>query len=204
MKTEITDRLEKSIRSGTTKMGVYGCFEVTIGFCGSERVDYITYDTKGIFRCYEIKCSKADFYSKAKKTFVGHYNYYVLTQELYDLVKHDIPKEIGVYIGNCCEKKAKKQELSIGANILKDSMIRSLYRDSEKLYKTGDEYYIGRLKQEIERLKSNSSEERARFSKLYLNAVSKYGRDEVRNLMDNVEMCDEHAEKYIKEAESDE
>jgi hypothetical protein len=28
-------------------MGVFGCFEVTIGFHGRERVDYMTLDTKG-------------------------------------------------------------------------------------------------------------------------------------------------------------
>ena len=85
-KTEETLRLERSIFKATKKMGVFGCFEVTIGFFGKERVDYMTYDTKGIFRCYEIKTSLSDFHSKAKKTFCGHYNYYVLTKELYEKV----------------------------------------------------------------------------------------------------------------------
>lgn len=79
MKTAETVALEKSIRRVTRKTGVFGCYEVTIGFCGRERVDYMTYDTKGVFRCYEIKVSKADFHSAAAKSFVGHYNYYVLT-----------------------------------------------------------------------------------------------------------------------------
>ena len=85
MKTAETVALEKSIRRVTRKTGVFGCYEVTIGFCGRERVDYMTYDTKGVFRCYEIKVSKADFHSAAAKSFVGHYNYYVLTRELYSL-----------------------------------------------------------------------------------------------------------------------
>ena len=85
-KTEETLRLERSIFKANKKMGVFGCFEVTIGFFGKERVDYMTYDTKGIFRCYEIKTSLSDFHSKAKKTFCGHYNYYVLTKELYEKV----------------------------------------------------------------------------------------------------------------------
>ena len=112
----------------------------------------MTYDTKGIFRYYEIKVSKADFHSPAAKSFVGHYNYYVLTRELYDQVKEEIPDWIGVYIGSCCVKKVKKQDLSgkeykmrrsingrsteisiPWTDILKDSMIRSLYRDSDKL-----------------------------------------------------------------------
>lgn len=55
MKTAETVALEKAIRLATRKTGVFGCYEVTIGFCGRERVDYMTYDTKGIFRCYDMK-----------------------------------------------------------------------------------------------------------------------------------------------------
>lgn len=91
MKTVETVALEKAIRRATYKMGTFGCYEVTIGYGGKERVDHMTYDTKGIFRCYEVKVSKADFHSAAVKSFVGHYNYYVLTRELYDQVKEEIP-----------------------------------------------------------------------------------------------------------------
>lgn len=111
MKTAETVALEKAIRRATYKMGTFGCYEVTIGYGGKERVDYMTYDTKGIFRCYEVKVSKADFHSAAVKSFVGHYNYYVLTRELYDQVKGEIPDWVGVYIVDYCAKKAKKQDL---------------------------------------------------------------------------------------------
>jgi len=47
-KTELTIQLERDIWSATVKQGVFGCFEVTIGWFGKERVDYITYDTNGI------------------------------------------------------------------------------------------------------------------------------------------------------------
>lgn len=152
MKTEKTIKLEWAIRRATRKTGVFGCYEVTIGFSGNERVDYMTYDTNGIFRCYEIKVTKSDFHSNAAKSFVGHYNYFVLTRELYEEVKAEIPAWVGVYIGDYCIKKAKKQDLSdkeykmrrsIGGRsaevtyswteMLKDSMIRSLYRDSDKM-----------------------------------------------------------------------
>lgn len=76
-----------------------GCFEVTIGWYGKERVDYITYDTKGIWRCYEIKVSKSDFHSKAKKTFIGHYNYFVVTRELYNEIKNEIHCNIVSFMG---------------------------------------------------------------------------------------------------------
>ena len=42
----------------------------------------MTMDCKGFFRCYEIKTSKSDFKSKAKKSFVGDFNYFVLMQKL--------------------------------------------------------------------------------------------------------------------------
>lgn len=58
MKTAETVALEKAIRRATYKMGTFGCYEVTIGYGGKERVDYMTYDTKGIFRCYEVKVSR--------------------------------------------------------------------------------------------------------------------------------------------------
>lgn len=46
MKTAETVALEKAIRRATYKMGTFGCYEVTIGYGGKERVDYMTYDTK--------------------------------------------------------------------------------------------------------------------------------------------------------------
>ena len=105
-KTEETLKLEKAIYNLTAKQGVFGCYEVTIGWFGKERVDYMTYDTNGIFRCYEIKVSKSDFYSKAKHTFLGHYNYFVMPTELYEEVKQDIPSHIGVYNSKGSLKKS--------------------------------------------------------------------------------------------------
>lgn len=90
MKTDETKRLEMEIWNATNKQGVFGCFEVTIGWFGKERVDYMTYDTKGTFRCYEIKVTKADFHSPCHNSFVGHLNYYVLPVELYEAVQDEI------------------------------------------------------------------------------------------------------------------
>lgn len=153
MKTKKTLKLERQIYNATKKMGVFGCFEVTIGFFGRERVDYMTYDTKGVFRCYEIKVSKSDFHSNAKLSFVGHYNYYVLTRKLYEEVKDEIPDWVGVYVGENLVKSPKRQniddkiykyrrtingrssELTIPyIDMLKESLLRSLYREANKWY----------------------------------------------------------------------
>lgn len=57
-KTEKTIEMERAIYKATNKMGVFGCFEVTIGWYGKERVDYLTYDTKGLWShsCIELIC----------------------------------------------------------------------------------------------------------------------------------------------------
>lgn len=167
-KSEKTIELEKEIWKTTNKQGVFGCFEVTIGWFGKERVDYITYDTKGIWRCYEIKISKADFYSKAHNTFVGHYNYYVMPKEIYEEVKNEIPAHIGVYVnGNELMKRAKKQPLGIDEQILKDSLIRSLSRENEKFINTCDSDYINRLKRKISQLERQLKDYQNRYINIY-------------------------------------
>lgn len=133
-KTDLTLKMERMIWDATVKMGVFGCFEVTIGWLGNERVDYLTYDTKGTWRCYEIKVSKSDFRSKAAVTFVGHFNYYVMPQELYEQVKDEIPDGIGVYVGGISVKRARRQELGVEPHVLYESMIRSMSRDVETAY----------------------------------------------------------------------
>lgn len=190
-KTEATIELEKAIWGATSKQGTFGCFEVTIGWFGNERVDYMTYDTNGIWRCYEIKVSKPDFHSKAHNTFIGHFNYYVMPQELYELVKDEIPKEIGIYIGGTLAKRPKKQELKVDEQILKDSMIRSLYRENEKFVKTCDNKYIDRLNNRISRLESDARENQNKYCKLSNGIYAiceKYALDhgEVRQLIRNL------------------
>ncbi|MFA5169826.1 MAG: hypothetical protein WC420_03815 [Candidatus Paceibacterota bacterium] len=138
-------QLENKIWEATRKQGVFCCFEVTIGWFGKERVDYLTYDTKGVWRCYEIKVSKPDFHSKAHNTFVGNYNYYVMPHELYDQVYSEIPQDIGVYIGETCEKRAKHRELGVDEQVLKDSLIRCLYREAEKVIKSNNPTVVERL-----------------------------------------------------------
>ena len=157
-------------------MGTFGCFEVTIGWFGNERVDYITYDTKGIWRYYEIKVSKPDFYSLAKKTFIGHFNYFVMPMALYNEVKHDIPNHIGVIAeGSYSVKKAKRMELGVDETILKDSMIRSLSREASKLYKSEDPEKMDRMNNRITKMQKERDEWRDKYNKLSNIGYKKYG-----------------------------
>ncbi|HCT0501512.1 TPA: hypothetical protein K8016_000333, partial [Staphylococcus pseudintermedius] len=119
---------------------VYGCHEVTIGIeplkKGREIVDFLTYDSKNVFRAYEIKVTKEDLKSTAKLSFVGHYNYLVLTEELYEEVKDTnlIPFNVGlVVVGKGVIKKSGRKTLSMSDNIkLLESLMRSLNRENKK------------------------------------------------------------------------
>ncbi|EOB3407632.1 hypothetical protein ACIJDF_002723, partial [Enterococcus hirae] len=89
MKKDLTRQAEKCLWYETNRMGVFGCFEVTIGWLGNERVDYITYSVDNTIRCYEIKVTLSDLKSKAKQTFIGDYNYLVVTNDLWEKMQQD-------------------------------------------------------------------------------------------------------------------
>lgn len=123
-RTEITRELTKRIWNSTYLLGTYRCPEVTIN---SERVDLLTYTKKdNIWKFYEVKSSKEDFYSKSKWTFLGHFNYFVMTESLYHEVKDDIPDFVGVTNGKRSLKRAKRQELKIDHDFLYFCFMRSL------------------------------------------------------------------------------
>ena len=141
MKTQKTLEIECALIKQSRKMRIFGCLEVTIGWYGKERVDYLTTDYKNMWRCYEIKVTKSDFYSNARKTFIGNFNYYVMPLELYEIVKEDIPSHIGVkYVDEYgyiqCKRKAEKQEVTSKMDkVLSNSLIRCLCRDINTLKK---------------------------------------------------------------------
>jgi len=178
MKTDDTKRLETAIRNATNKQGVFGCFEVTIGWYGKERVDYMTYDTKGVFRCYEIKVTKADFRSRCHNSFVGHMNYYVLPSDLYEEVKEEIPGHIGVYIERSgavySVKKAKRQKVE-NTDMLKDSLIRSLCREVTKQIQSGDPLRIERKNRELSQMKRERDNYYRQYWDLLREVQEKYG-----------------------------
>jgi len=178
MKSDATISLEREIWRYTQAQGVFGCNEVTIGFFGHERVDYMTYDTDGVVRCYEIKISKSDFRSKAAATFIGHFNYYVLPLELYNEIRDDIPVGIGVYVqGQGLVKKARRQELRVSHDVIKDSLIRSLYREYQKWMRSEDQSFIQRLKREIAEHKASANYYDKKCDQLLWDVLIRFGRN---------------------------
>lgn len=159
-KTKLTEKLENNIFKYASKHKWFCCPEVTIGFGGRERVDYMTMDTKNVFRCFEVKVSKADFYSKCKHSFVGNFNYFVMPNELYEKVKQDIPDNIGVFDESMdCIRKPKRQELKVDMDVLKSSMIRSLNREFVNRYKSENVRHVNGLKSKISRLERSYNSE---------------------------------------------
>lgn len=142
-KTVETIKAEYCIAKDCKKRDWFGCHEVTIGWYGNERVDYMSVDKKNNIRCFEIKVSKSDFYSKAKNSFCGNYNYYVMPKELYEQVKHDIPPHVGVFMFSVRTfekqvysnlyslKKATKVNID-NTNDMKMYLMRSMARECYK------------------------------------------------------------------------
>ena len=104
-KRQETLDIETALEQMCREKRIYGCKEVTIGFphqkMGNEICDFVTMDSKGTFRCYEIKVSLADLQSSAKKSWYGMYNYLVITKELADKVgdwDKFLSKEIGILV----------------------------------------------------------------------------------------------------------
>ncbi len=134
-----TLELENALMAKTVEFRTFGCPEVTIGWYGRKRVDFMQTNTKGIIWCYEIKVTVSDFHSKHGHNFMGHYNYYVMTPELYEQVKDEIPSEVGVLVGKYldCKKKSKRKKLTAEqAEMMRLYLTRSMAREVKKNWKS--------------------------------------------------------------------
>jgi hypothetical protein len=177
-KRKETLELESALALETKTKRIYGCEEITIGFYnnghGNEIVDFMTMDSKGTIKCYELKVTLQDLKSDAKKSWYGHYNYLVVSEELYDGVDTSdwnlyIPGHIGIIVGYPrkdetrwleSKRKAKKCEVSDDTGVmLKESMIRSVFYKMEKYKDTQSIEKYKRLNSEIRKL----SQERDKY-----------------------------------------
>ena len=182
-KREETLGIEAALQSMCEEKRIYGCEEITIGFCnagrGQEVVDFATMDSKGVLKCYEIKVTLSDLKSKAKKSWYGHYNYLVVSKELYQKVEdwsEFLPDGVGLIVatkhkhddawGLSSAIKAKKQDIDAEQeNMMKESMIRSIYLKYQK-YKNVQS--LEKHKQLIQKLK-NSEEDTKHWQNIALD-----------------------------------
>lgn len=153
-KTQATLNLEHALDEECRKKREYGCEEVTIGFHaeghGDEIVDFMTMDSKDVFRCYELKVTLSDLKTDNKKSFYGDYNYLVVSESLYARNPswgNYIPPYVGILSGVKLQvrRQAKKKEIDEKTReMLKSSLIRSVfwkyenYRDAGNLNKYRD------------------------------------------------------------------
>lgn len=158
MKTKLTKNLESTLYQYCLEQGSYVVEEVSMpdkkGIVDTLSYQQLT-DGKIEWRCYELKVTKADFHSKAKLSFIGNYNYFVLPQKLFEEVQSEIPTHIGVLIYRAFDKKAienspqtlrapgfltvaKKaqyQELQVDKAKLTSHFVASLFREVDKAKK---------------------------------------------------------------------
>ena len=190
-KTKETLAIEDSLANLCHEKGIYGCEEVTIGFPhqkkGNEIVDFITMDSKGTIRCYEIKVTLQDLKSNAKKSWHGHYNYLVVSESLHDkvsnwdeylldnvgLIVHHKTGYVGrngFFAGSTLETvfSAKKNDVSDEMlHILKESMIRSMYYKKEKYKDANNLEKQKELQKECRELKKKYEKEQKENERQY-------------------------------------
>ena len=105
-----------------------------------------------------------------------------MTEELFEKVKDEIPAGIGVYTGNVCKKRAKRRDLTVDEKVLKDSMIRSLSRDVEKIFDSEDQLFVDRMNRQI----SHVRKELKRWRNAHRELQMKYFE-----LKENVDLVEE-------------
>lgn len=155
MKTKLTKQLESTLYQYCLEQGAYVVEEVSMPD-KQGIVDTLSYqqlpDGQLEWRCYELKVTKADFHSKAKLSFIGNYNYFVLPQALYTEVAAEIPDHIGVLIYRAFDqkaldlapqtlrapgfltvaKKSQHQDLQVDETALTSHFVASLFREVDK------------------------------------------------------------------------
>lgn len=155
MKTKLTKELETTLYQYCYEQQAYVVEEVSMPD-NKGIVDTLSYqqltDGSVEWRCFELKVTKTDFHSKAKLSFIGNYNYFVLPQKLYQEVAEEIPSHIGVLIYRSFDKraldlapqtlrapgfltvakKAQYQDLQVDEKQLTSHFVASLFREVDK------------------------------------------------------------------------
>lgn len=148
---------------------IYLAREVTFDYATGHtiRVDFMKFKPlnnsvsgieKGDFYCYEVKSSVEDFHSKNGHNFIGDYNYYVMPEEVYEVVKKEIPWYVGVFVPDSKHynrendefdyynlrsiSKAQRRDRERPVSEMLLMMFRSCARDNNKISKEVKEWYL--------------------------------------------------------------
>mgnify|MGYP003294794927 CR=1 FL=1 len=209
-KRQETLDLENALFKQSREKRVYGCEEVTIGFHnnghGNEVVDFITMDSKGVIKCYEIKVTLSDLKSKAKKSWYGHYNYLVISRDLLGKVDNwneYIPDYVGIIVGTSLYSlfKAKRRDLSPEDEMMiKESMVRSM---SYKIDKYKDANNLELKKQSDKMIRELKSERNKYYDRMVAAERIIHCYEKFKEKNDGVEinleeMAHEEMKKYLK------
>ncbi|GMA08233.1 hypothetical protein GCM10025886_13840 [Tetragenococcus halophilus subsp. flandriensis] len=174
MKTPLTTQMEETLYYYIRENGAVVVEEVTMpeeqGIVDTLSC-HLNNQQQFEWRCYELKVSKADFRSKAKLSFIGHYNYFVLPENLYTMVSEEIPSHIGALVYHpylsedvgapgffTTEKKPKKQALQVNEQELLYRLITSQAREVNKAKQTARGLRVFGTKQLYQELKKRQPE----------------------------------------------
>lgn len=129
---------------------IYWAREVTFDYAtgNSVRVDFMKFKPvnntvsgieKGDFYCYEVKSSVDDFHSKNGHNFLGDYNYYIMPEEVYASISHEIPYYVGVivperknYNGDWYDMKSVKKARRINRERPLSEMLLMMFRSAAR------------------------------------------------------------------------
>ena len=114
---------------------------VNITWCNRNPAPYyadikdVPFVSTGCFYCYEIKSSVEDFKSKNGHNFIGDFNYYVMPEDVYQIIKNQTPYNVGVYVPDesgkalYSIKKAKRKDRDRPVSEMILMMFRSAKRN---------------------------------------------------------------------------
>jgi len=196
-KTKLTKDIETALYHYCYELGQILVDEVTMGNAGI--VDTLSLEMKGnrekgydyVWRFFEIKVSRQDFYSTNKLTFLGHFNYFVMPYDIYVLVKKDIPKMVGVltYSGDSIslvKKPIRQKELKVKDNVILRNLLNSMNREVfkakqvEKGLQVYDTAFL--MKEILKRIKNSKSDF---IADLILQSYVEDKKEFVKLLIDN-------------------
>lgn len=88
----------------------------------------------------------------------------------------------------CRSVNGRSTEVStLWVDMLKESMIRSLYRDSDKLIQTEDEQYISRLRSQIDKARTERDRESKKYLRLWKTVRKEFGDEKAWELIEKAE-----------------